>query len=58
MGLTAAAFPWEKGVLGVEVGGPPLLLKAACSLTTLVAGLFWTSLAPEPAEELFELTGG
>ncbi len=58
MGLMATVFPWETGVRGVEVGGPPFLPRAACPLTTVLPGLLCTGLTPGPMAELSELTGG
>lgn len=57
VGVTGTVF-WESEVLGVEVGGPSFLPKAACPLTTVVAGLLGTTLTSGPTAVLFELTGG
>lgn len=58
VGLMATVCCWDPRGRGVEVGGPPFLPKAACSLPTILCGLLCRGLTPGPMVELFELTGG
>lgn len=59
MGLTVIVFPWEIGVRGVEVGGPPFLPKDASLLQAVLPGLLCSELTPALLMVvLCELSGG